>query len=234
MLYCGMPDETTLVDDITPRKRRAKQYRRRPLTERQRIIAKLHVQGATLQEIGDRLLTRTGGPVQRQDVWKTLQREDVQEYCLLLSGKLEEQLEDLEREAVPIARDLLHDPDPDIRYRTYTDLLNRMGKRGKPLEKSESQSLNLEGDAVQAALLTALRDPGVRAWLTANPNIKEQIDGLSGLSHAKLSKVESGETGGAVRQLLPSSIASSETGTLSQEGASMVEEEPHSGAGHTA
>lgn len=149
--------------------------RRRPLTEKQRLVAKLHVQGLSAAEIADRMpLNRNGRKMPRQNVWAMLQTEPLQEYIAALSRSMEEKLGELEHEALPVARDLLYDPDPDIRYKTYTDLLNRMGKRGKPAERVMTQGVTLQGD-LNAYIAGVLADPGVEHLLASQPELKAKL-----------------------------------------------------------
>jgi len=69
-------------------------------------------------------------------------------------------LADGERMAVTTMIELLNSPNDKVRMQAAESLLNRAGKRGKPVEKQEVQSVEFKGD-VSEALNRALRDPGV-------------------------------------------------------------------------
>lgn len=67
-----------------------------------------------------------------------------------------------------------------VRFDAQQHLLNMAGEPGKPTDRSESKRLSLSGEAGAAALIAnALRDPGVRALLQTNPELKGLLKGAA-------------------------------------------------------
>jgi hypothetical protein len=66
-------------------------------------------------------------------------------------------------------------PNWDVRLKAAIRFLDSAGRRGRPVERVESQEVQLTGDAAALALANALRDPGVRTWLDAHPQTKQQL-----------------------------------------------------------
>ena len=54
-------------------------------------------------------------------------------------------------------------------------LLDREGRRGKPVEKVQQANFNFNTQEVRNELVQAIMDPGVRKWLDQNPEIKAQL-----------------------------------------------------------
>ena len=65
-------------------------------------------------------------------------------------------------------------PDYRLRLSAAVEFLNRRGERGMPVARQQIQSTIISGD-VEDAIKTALRDPGVKAWLSNNPEAREAL-----------------------------------------------------------
>lgn len=96
---------------------------------------------------------------------------------------MEDLLSDAERQAVAAMTELLVSPDHDVRFKAAESILNRAGKRGKPVDQMEQRSIAMTGD-LNKTLQQALRDPTVIERLQG-ANIKLDIPMLtSGASEA--------------------------------------------------
>ena len=164
------PPETSAA----PKKPRRKPQRRLRVWHKR--IAQLYIQGYTLEQIA-----RTVGgardqkhPSTRQYIWKVLQDPLMQDYIATLQSSVEEKLEVLEHEAAARASELLDAPDLEIQYKMVVDALNRAGKRGKPVERSISATPTFTLPP-EEALANMLADPGVRAQLAANPDLRAKL-----------------------------------------------------------
>lgn len=60
-------------------------------------------------------------------------------------------------------------PDWSNRIRAAISLLDRRGERGKPVERVQQANFNFNTPEIRNELVTALADPGVRAFLDADP-----------------------------------------------------------------
>lgn len=69
-------------------------------------------------------------------------------------------LEDAERIALATMVELTNSKDAKTRFKAAESLLNRAGKRGKPVDQVEQRSVSMTGD-MNSALARALADPGV-------------------------------------------------------------------------
>lgn len=70
-----------------------------------------------------------------------------------------------EQRAATRLMELIESRDEDVALKAAVTLLDRMGKRGRPVEKTEAKQLILTGDPAEM-LKRALADPGVRARLS--------------------------------------------------------------------
>lgn len=70
--------------------------------------------------------------------------------------------------AAEFLNNLLVDDEADaaLKLKAAESLLDRMGIRGRPVERKMEQSVQFTGD-VDSAVARALADPGVRSWLEA-------------------------------------------------------------------
>jgi hypothetical protein len=142
-------------------------------------VARLVVRGLNQEQIG-KALKRT-----RKQVNEVLAHPDCEaeiERLLEATGaRIEDQLVEGEREAAQTLRDALEatesdgSPNWEVRIKAAVRFLDAAGRRGKPADRVEQRTLTLTGDAAQAAVAAALRDPGVRQWLDAQPDLKQQL-----------------------------------------------------------
>lgn len=103
-------------------------------------------------------------------------REEMQRLLDLADAQfVEEGLLVAEQRAVSTLNKLLDDDDSEVRLKAAVTLLDRAGKRGPVAQRVESTQLALTGDAAQTALANALRDPGVRAFLASQPELRQQV-----------------------------------------------------------
>jgi len=107
--------------------------------------------------------------------------EEVDRLVRATDATVIELLEEGERKAAATLGEALDATAPDgsplwdIRIKAAVRFLDAAGRRGKPADKIETQMLSLTGDAAKAALVNALRDPGVRAFLAAQPELRAQL-----------------------------------------------------------
>lgn len=144
---------------------------------RNKRVARLVASGMSLREVAKHLgLTRAHvGAIAREAGFQQL----VQDFVESNDTFVREGLLEGERAAINFMLNLIENPDADeeLRFKAAHTLLDRAGARGKPVERVESKSLQLSGDAAQAALANALRDPGVRSYLEANPQVAKALLG---------------------------------------------------------
>lgn len=139
-------------------------------------IARLYVLGRPGHEIAETVGISHGAV--RNFLSSPEGKEMVQETRDMNREVLHEYLSMAEREAVKeMIKLATHAKSEKIRFDASQHLLNMAGERGKPKDRSESQSLNLSGDAASAIIANALRDPGVRDLLEQNPQVRALLAG---------------------------------------------------------
>lgn len=81
--------------------------------------------------------------------------------------------------AVKRLMELMVSEDEEIALKAAIEALNRRGTRGAPVQKQKIESLSAVLHGGDSALVAhALRDPGVRAFLESNPDLKAQVTKL--------------------------------------------------------
>lgn len=99
----------------------------------------------------------------------------VEQFMVKSEMALEEILVKGEKRAAETLVELLGAESTDVRLKAAIRLTDMAGRSGKPAERVQVQSVKLTGDAAEAALAQAIRDPGVRAWLAANPSVESDV-----------------------------------------------------------
>lgn len=84
-----------------------------------------------------------------------------------------------ELKAVRRLQQLMDSEDDEIALKASVEALNRRGTRGAPVLKQKIEQFSAVLQGGDAALVAnALRDPGVRAFLESNPDLKAQVTKL--------------------------------------------------------
>lgn len=165
-------DETA---DATPPPRRSARGRTLFAFARNKRVARLVASGMHPRDIAKQIgLTRAHiYAIAKEPGFQ----EMVQDFVANNDTFVREGLLEGERSAINFMVNLVENEsaDEELRFKAAHTLLDRAGARGKPVERVESKSLQLSGDAAQAALANALRDPGVRSWLEANPQVAKAL-----------------------------------------------------------
>lgn len=142
---------------------------------RNKRVARLVASGMGLRDVAKQLnLTRSQVlQISRDPGFEAMVREFVENNDTFVRDGLL----DGERAAINFMLNLIEREDAaeELRFKAALTLLDRAGSRGKPVERVESKALTLSGDAAQAALANALRDPGVRSYLDANPQVAKAL-----------------------------------------------------------
>lgn len=140
-----------------------------------RRVCRLYNSGTTMLEIARKVQKDV------KTVYRMVQSPEGEEYFLFLNKGVEDKLLELEQMALEVKKRVLEEGllgDLDmlkLADASATDILNRAGKRGKPTDTSESKTLTLTGDAAAVAIANALRDPGVRAVIEADPALRDRL-----------------------------------------------------------
>ena len=148
-----------------------------------RRIARLAALGLTAAEIS-RELHITPALANR-----ALQYSDVQQRVKALQDDadaiIKEALTDGELVAAEVLYDLMKNAKNEkVKLEAAIQFLDRTGSRGQPVERIQQHTTNLTGDAAQVALVNALRDPGVQAWLRdSRPDLLQKL--LAAPSHSE-------------------------------------------------
>ena len=140
-----------------------------------RRIARLAALGLTSTEIGRELHITTSL------VNRALKYSDVQARIQALQDDadavIKEALTDGELVAAEVLYDLMKSATNEkVRLEAAIQFLDRAGTRGQPIERIQQHSIELKGDAAQVALVNALKDPGVQAWLKeSRPDLLQKL-----------------------------------------------------------
>lgn len=88
---------------------------------------------------------------------------------------VESHLLKLELKAVKRLDELMDSEDDKVALTAAVESLNRMGKRGSPITKARIEQLSANVSNPDVLIAMALRDPGVRAFLERNPDLKQKL-----------------------------------------------------------
>lgn len=140
-----------------------------------RRIARLAALGLTVGEIA------AEAHVGVARVRIALNYSDVQARVKALQDDADALIKDALTDGELVAAEVLYDlmknaADERVRLQAAVQFLDRTGTRGAPVERISQQSVQLTGDAAQLALVNALRDPGVQAWLKSErPDLVQKL-----------------------------------------------------------
>lgn len=154
-----------------------------PLTPRDKYAAEARAIGVRQQQIADELGCSLGAVV------ALLQKEKVKRRIRQLQERNEADVVEKLREGEILAADFLNgllvddEADPGLRFKAAETLLDRMGLRGRPIERKQEQIQTFSGN-MDEAVAKALADPGVQSWLQ-----KGGLDGLKQLPAAVAEEV---------------------------------------------
>lgn len=135
-------------------------------SQQKRLAAMYYAMGRTKKWIEDKLLI-SGSTLDRWEEspeWLAF----VDDVCEKHAEVMKDMLEDAEKTALLVMTELaVESEDDEVRLKAAESLLNRAGKRGKPVDQVEQRSVAITGD-MNTALQRALADPGVLARLTGS------------------------------------------------------------------
>ncbi|MCI0349067.1 MAG: hypothetical protein L0Z53_06540 [Acidobacteriales bacterium] len=142
-----------------------------------RRIARLTALGLTAAEIGDELGLTT------ELVLRAQTYSDVVERVKALQDDADALIRDALADGELVAAETLYNlmktaQNEKVRLEAAVQFLDRMGLRGPIEQRINQRTVQLTGDAAQAALVQALRDPQVREWLTnERPDLRAKLLG---------------------------------------------------------
>lgn len=142
---------------------------------RDRAIARLLAAGHTEQDVARELSISVAMVKSRLKLpeFVTLLEQMSQRVDEKMEERIVEELLKTELEAAIELRTLLRSKDEKVRLAAVESALNRAGKRGKPAEKSEQKVATLDLNKPMGKQLEhALRDPAVRDYLDARPELR--------------------------------------------------------------
>ena len=130
----------------------------------QRRIARLVALGLTQTEVAHELGIST------QTVHLALQKPDIAARVKALQDDADAMIREALADGELVAAEVLYNlmktaQNEKVRLEAAVQFLDRMGIRGQPIERIHQQTVQLTGDAAQAMLVNALRDPGVQRFL---------------------------------------------------------------------
>lgn len=136
------------------------------LSPSDKYVAEARAKGLRHKQIAEEL----GVPV--GSIHGILMKQKVKKRIVDLQQRNEAEVIDLLRTGEVLAADFMNsvladeEVSPELKFKVAESLLDRMGLRGRPVERKMEQSLTFTGN-VDQAVARALADPGVKSWLEA-------------------------------------------------------------------
>lgn len=145
---------------------------------RKRRIARYLAFGRPVAEIAKKLGTNPTQVYRWINEDDTI-REHLQRFASSADKAVEDTLIEGERKAALVLEELAeHATSEKVRLEAAVSLLDRAGKRGRPVERIDQRSLQFQVADSARAIRAALADPAVRAWLQTQPQIVQAIAAL--------------------------------------------------------